>query len=197
MAQVTCLVCDNMHACIQGPFSVTWQARCGLPDTAPRAHAEAYWQEHGFTSTHVAWDADNSLVVSNVTTGFTPPEGAMVGAPFPGGYTEFSSSAELVSAVGGPSSQAAGVKECESTVAADWFNVVTSMPPGFVKTADGADIPVELLQTHMREAWHKNYAVMLRAGDLLMLDNLRVQHGRLPFANSEDHQTKMVTLLYE
>lgn len=183
---------------MQGPFSMSWQARCGLDDSAKRADAEAYWLANGFSSRHFSWDDENTLTVANTTTGFTPPQGAAVGAPFPGGHSEFTTTAELASSMGG---DVAGITSSaqrgRDNAGGDWFNIVMNLPPGMVKAADGSDIPAELIRMHGLEAWHKNYAVKLRAGDLLMLDNLRVQHGRLPFANGDGAKRKMVTLLYE
>lgn len=41
------------------------------------------------------------------------------------------------------------------------------------------------------------HALKLHAGDLLMLENLRMHNGRIPYTDSIDGQYTMLNLLYE
>lgn len=47
--------------------------------------------------------------------------------------------------------------------------------------ADGTRVPVDLLKEFQRDRWKATHGFKLQPGDWLMLDNLRVQHGRLPY----------------
>lgn len=183
---------------MQSVWSLSWQDRCSLGDDGTREQAEDYWKLNGFTDEHISWGDDNSLIVSNVTTGFTPPTGSGVGASHPGGYSAFSTSEEVAQSLGLEFSNSNSKSDSNAaSEGRDWFNIVNNILPGFALTHDGAEIPQELLQMHDQAAWHKNYAFRLQAGDLLWLDNLRVQHGRLPYTNDEGPKRKVVTLLYK
>ena len=57
------------------------------------------------------------------------------------------------------------------------------MPPHWdVCYADGSPIEEDVLQVARTARWHAAHALKLEAGDWLVLDNLRVQHGRMPYA---------------
>ncbi|KAG8460285.1 hypothetical protein KFE25_011776 [Diacronema lutheri] len=59
-----------------------------------------------------------------------------------------------------------------------WWNIAHT---GSVKAADGTPFPKRLVAEVQRTGWAHTYAFKLLAGDWLVLDNLRVQHGRLPY----------------
>ena len=59
-----------------------------------------------------------------------------------------------------------------------WWNIVHT---GSVAGADGKPFPKKLVSEVQRLGWEATYGFKLRAGDWLVLDNLAVQHGRLPF----------------
>lgn len=174
------------------PFSMAWQDRCGVGDDGTREQAEEYWKANGFADEHIEWGPKNTLIITNIATGCTPAVGADVDAPFPGGYSAFSTSAEVAESLDlRDSNSDSSVPERQ-----DWFNILCSMPR-FFSPADGTAVPPELAQMHAAEAWNANFAVKMQAGDLLMLDNLRVQHGRMPYTNKGDGKRTVVTLLYE
>jgi len=72
-----------------------------------------------------------------------------------------------------------------------WWNIVHT---GSIKTADGTPIPKKLVAEVQRSAWDHTYAFKLRPGDWLMLDNMRVQHGRLPFFDHERQRRCLLTV---
>jgi hypothetical protein len=75
-----------------------------------------------------------------------------------------------------------------------WSNMVdmTVMP-----LADGAMVPPEMLLKIKRDKWKHVSALKLLAGDWLVLNNLTVQHGRLPFKNSDDQKRTILTVYTE
>ncbi|WP_095147771.1 TauD/TfdA family dioxygenase [Pseudomonas sp. Irchel s3a18] len=91
-----------------------------------------------------------------------------------------------------------------------WFNQVTELhcsywrnhpqfPPDLPDNAypattaygDGTPIPVELI-TYLRAVlWQPAKAVKMRQGDLLALDNLVIQHGRIGFSGPRQHMVSI------
>jgi hypothetical protein len=67
-------------------FSTTWQDRCKLADDATHEEAEEVMRGWGYRDEDLTWNDDGSITVTNVTTGFTPPLGAALNDPFPGGH---------------------------------------------------------------------------------------------------------------
>lgn len=60
-----------------------------------------------------------------------------------------------------------------------WFNHVDYGFP--TKCADGTDFPREWQMDMKRQKWGQTYAYKLQKGDWLIMDNRKVQHGRLPY----------------
>ncbi|KAL3905295.1 MAG: hypothetical protein SGPRY_010962, partial [Prymnesium sp.] len=67
---------------------------------------------------------------------------------------------------------------------------VSNRHPGFVKDPETGDDMVSEVQ---RSGWDHTYAFKLEPGDWLMLDNMRVQHGRLPFFDHEKQRRCLLT----
>jgi hypothetical protein len=76
----------------------------------------------------------------------------------------------------------------------NWFNILYF---GAFKLADGTSVPPELLLKLKRDKWKHARALKLRPGDFLVLNNLTVQHGRLPFKNTPDQQRTILTVYTE
>jgi hypothetical protein len=175
------------------PWDLSWQARCRIGAEGTRAEAKAFWLGLGFRASDLQWEEGGYLQVENVTTGYTPPLGGPVGAPFPGGYSECWTAEDIpeqgaVHATGAASDD----------TGRHWFNIVSSfggMMPVFA--GDGTEIPNDLIKEHYAKMWHSTYALKLQQGDLVFVDNLSVQHGRMPFVNSEGCKRSMMTLIYE
>eukprot|EP00892_Ulva_mutabilis_P008590 jgi/Ulvmu1/6102/UM027_0080.1 len=78
----------------------------------------------------------------------------------------------------------------------DWCNILVTLSSfGPCLAGDGTEIPGELLkglQTAEAAAWR---AVLLEAGDVLVLDNMRAAHGRVPFEDAEGSQRILFTHL--
>jgi len=72
-----------------------------------------------------------------------------------------------------------------------WWNIVHT---GSLKMTDGEMFPKKMISEIQRSAWEHTYAFKLRPGDWLMLDNMRVQHGRLPYQDSPDHKRCLLTV---
>ncbi len=70
-----------------------------------------------------------------------------------------------------------------------WWNILHT---GQLKCADGTPFPKNMVAEIQRRGWQDTYAFKLKPGDWLMLDNLRMQHGRLPY--QADPKTKRVLL---
>jgi hypothetical protein len=76
----------------------------------------------------------------------------------------------------------------------NWFNILGL---GEFKLADGTSVPPELLLKLNRDKWKHVRALKLLTGDWLVLNNLTVQHGRLPYKNSPDQQRTILTVYTE
>jgi hypothetical protein len=76
----------------------------------------------------------------------------------------------------------------------NWFNILDT---GVYKLADGTSVPPELMLNLKRDRWKHVRALKLLTGDWLVLNNLTVQHGRLPFKNSPDQQRTILTVYTE
>ncbi|CAB9513151.1 taurine catabolism dioxygenase taud tfda [Seminavis robusta] len=77
-----------------------------------------------------------------------------------------------------------------------WFNRIDYGFP--VTMADGSTFPLDLQAYLKRQKWHETTALKLQPGDWLVLDNRRVQHGRLPYrdaivSNSDKPRQLLVT----
>ena len=72
-----------------------------------------------------------------------------------------------------------------------WWNIVHT---GSLTAADGTPFPPKLVAEAQRTAWEHTYAFKLRPGDWLMLDNMRVQHGRLPYVASDEQKRQLLTV---
>ena len=72
-----------------------------------------------------------------------------------------------------------------------WWNIVHT---GSLTAADGTPFPPKLVAEVQRTAWEHTYAFKLRPGDWLMLDNMRVQHGRLPYVASDEQKRQLLTV---
>jgi hypothetical protein len=75
-----------------------------------------------------------------------------------------------------------------------WFNIADM---GVMPLADGTIIPPEMLLKIKRNKWKQVRALKLLAGDWLVLNNLAVQHGRLPFKNSNEQKRTILTVYTE
>jgi len=53
--------------------------------------------------------------------------------------------------------------------------------PFNIKYGNGESVPYEVIQTLRRLAWETARAFKAEAGDLLVVDNYRAQHGRLGY----------------
>ena len=60
-----------------------------------------------------------------------------------------------------------------------WFNRIDYGFP--ITLADGTTFPLDLQAFLKQQKWHETYSFLLEEGDWLVLDNRRVQHGRLPY----------------
>jgi hypothetical protein len=131
--------------------------------------------------------------VENVTTGYTPPLGGPVGAPFPGGYSECWT-AEDIPEQGAVHARGAA----RDDTGRHWFNMAAKLGSVMpILAGDRTEVPHELLMQHDEDSWWKAYAVKLQAGDVLFIDNLSVQHGRMPFKDRPDAPRHMMALVYE
>ena len=72
-----------------------------------------------------------------------------------------------------------------------WWNIVHT---GSLTAADGTPFPPKLVAEVQRTAWEHTYAFKLHPGDWLMLDNMRVQHGRLPYEASSQQKRVLLTV---
>jgi len=75
-----------------------------------------------------------------------------------------------------------------------WSNIVIS---GMSLAADGAPFNKELLAEAYAESWRGCFGFRMQAGDVLVLDNLAVQHGRLPYVDTPDAPRSLLTVLFE
>ena len=58
---------------------------------------------------------------------------------------------------------------------------------------NGETLPHELYAALELANWQSTTAFQLQGGDLLVLDNYRVAHGRLPYSNSDTQERKLMT----
>ena len=72
-----------------------------------------------------------------------------------------------------------------------WFNILDT---GMCCAGDGTRLPENLLQDLRSDSWASYSAIKLEPGDWLVLDNLRVQHGRLPFIEEEHRKRKLLVV---
>lgn len=72
-----------------------------------------------------------------------------------------------------------------------WWNIVHT---GSLKTADGTPFPKKMVQDVQRTGWEHTFAFKLLPGDWLMIDNMRVQHGRLPYVDSPTEKRCLLTV---
>lgn len=75
-----------------------------------------------------------------------------------------------------------------------WFNRIDYGFP--IQLADGAEFPLDLQSQLKRQKWHETSAFKLQQGDWLVLDNLRVQHGRLPYQDVKGHRARQLLVTY-
>jgi Taurine catabolism dioxygenase TauD, TfdA family len=64
-----------------------------------------------------------------------------------------------------------------------WFNRIDYGFP--VTLADGTTFPLDLQAYLKQQKRHETFALKLQQGDWLVLDNRRVQHGRLPYSDED------------
>jgi hypothetical protein len=74
-----------------------------------------------------------------------------------------------------------------------WFNIVES---GLPKRADGSDFPSPIIAQIQLELWGAVFCFKLRRGDWLVLDNLAVQHGRLPYKENPQGSPRTLLTVY-
>ena len=72
-----------------------------------------------------------------------------------------------------------------------WFS---NADMGNAMCADGTGIPVSL-RDYERKKWHVTTSFKLRKGDWLVLDNMAVQHGRMPYQDSPE-KTRILLDVY-
>jgi hypothetical protein len=70
---------------------------------------------------------------------------------------------------------------------------LASLTLNVAKRPNGEGLPFELYRRLEIAEWNSNYAFKLRKGDLLVLDNFRVAHGRLPYHNGEGTERNLMT----
>jgi Taurine catabolism dioxygenase TauD, TfdA family len=71
-----------------------------------------------------------------------------------------------------------------SAVTPVWFNRIDYGFP--VTLANGTTFPLDLQAYLKRQKWHETFALKLQQGDWMVLDNRRVQHGRLPYSDEDN-----------
>jgi hypothetical protein len=81
----------------------------------------------------------------------------------------------------------------------NWFNQfdIAGLPHSFLQLANhnnnngesSSSLPDSIRAKLYRAKWNAVSAMRLRKGDWLVLDNLRVQHGRLPFRDDPEQRT--------
>mmetsp|Transcript_556 Transcript_556/g.1256 ORF Transcript_556/g.1256 Transcript_556/m.1256 type:complete len:443 (-) Transcript_556:87-1415(-) len=72
-----------------------------------------------------------------------------------------------------------------------WWNIIHT---GNMKAADGTPFPKKVVADIQRTGWEHTYAFKLRPGDWLVCDNIRVQHGRLPYLDDARQQRCLLTV---
>jgi len=110
--------------------------------------------QHGITNITFDNNNDGTLIARNHLDGYIPK-------PAP------------------PTTRANGSSNNEMLL---WYN---RLDYGFSDTlADGTVFPRKLQCYLKHSKWHETYQFMLQKGDWLVLDNRRIQHGRLPYRDS-------------
>ena len=139
------------------PTAMSWQERCG---TNNRTAAMDYFAtKHGITN--VIFEKNNTLRASNVLPGYIRD---------------------------GSSNNGSSSSNNNNNHRKVWFNRIDYGFP--VAMVDGTGtttvFPCHLQSQLKEQKWHETYAFQLQRGDWLVLDNLRVQHGRLPYQDDDD-----------
>jgi hypothetical protein len=76
-----------------------------------------------------------------------------------------------------------------------WFNIVdAAFPAAFIHLGDGTAFTKREATDLKRKQFLACSAFKLQRGDWLVLDNLKVQHGRLPYVDDPDPQKKRTLL---
>ncbi|CAB9501633.1 expressed unknown protein [Seminavis robusta] len=73
----------------------------------------------------------------------------------------------------------------------DWFNILNV---GGFPLADGTWIPKSMIQQLVLDEWKSVHVLKLCPGDWIVLNNKTVQHGRLPYQNSDDQIRTILTV---
>ena len=138
------------------PTAMSWQERCKTNSTLV---ARRYFERnHGITN--VTFDAmDGTLTAYNLLPGYHSHHH----------HDDDKNHRSFLS-----STQSSPV----------WFNRIDYGFP--VTLADGTMFPLDLQAYLKRQKWHETSALKLQRGDWLVLDNRRVQHGRLPYSDDDD-----------
>jgi hypothetical protein len=74
-----------------------------------------------------------------------------------------------------------------------WWNIVHT---GSIQAADGTPFPKKLIAEVQQTGWLHTRAFKLLPGDWLMLDNLRMQHGRLPYTTDLSKPARCLLTVY-
>ena len=159
------------------PGSGPWQGKCGLPNTAERGEAEAFFYSMGFAPEQLRWDEGGGLRVE-VGVG----ESASLTISYHGSWTKSASHVE---------NHHPGFLTDPETGEDVWWNIVHT---GNLRAGDGTPFPPELVAEVQERGWEATYALKLRPGDWLVLDNLRLQHGRLPYVEDERQKRVLLTV---
>lgn len=75
-----------------------------------------------------------------------------------------------------------------------WFNILSL---GVFKLADGTTVPPKILAQLAKDEWKAAHALKLRPGDWIVINNRAVQHGRLPFVDSDEQKRTILTVYTE
>lgn len=75
-----------------------------------------------------------------------------------------------------------------------WFNILPF--PGVKESDSGQDFPEDLMRKLQVDLWRAVCAMKLRPGDWLVLDNRRVQHGRLPYQDDDPDKPRTLFTVY-
>mmetsp|Transcript_12491 Transcript_12491/g.29373 ORF Transcript_12491/g.29373 Transcript_12491/m.29373 type:complete len:434 (-) Transcript_12491:197-1498(-) len=74
-----------------------------------------------------------------------------------------------------------------------WWNIIHT---GSLQAADGTPFPKKIVAEVQRTGWLHTRTFKLVPGDWLMLDNLRVQHGRLPYTSDPSKPARCLLTVY-
>ena len=141
------------------PTEMSWQERC---QTNKEDVARAYFQTHHGIANVTFDQNDGTLTARNWLPGYLWEDGDDEQEPF--------------QSTGAPNSNHQQQQPL-------WFNRIDYGFP--VALADGTTFPQDLQAYLKRQKWHETYSFRLDPGDWLVLDNRRVQHGRLPYEDSQ------------